>query len=82
VTVQPRVPPQELGQQLASAAANGDLQQAYTYSEAGRLYQVFRVEFGGGTAGRFGAAMEVRCVTVAQVGGCAEEGEGGGGGLD
>lgn len=59
---------QELGQQLADVAANGELQEAFSYSLDGRTYHVFRVEFGGGTAGRFGAAMEVRCVTVAKVG--------------
>lgn len=53
-----------LGASLASVAANGELASAQDVTVDGRRYARVAVLVGGGTAGRFGAAVELRSATI------------------
>ncbi|PNH07050.1 hypothetical protein TSOC_006559 [Tetrabaena socialis] len=58
--------PQDVALGLAQIAPNGRVMEAYELARGGRKYMVVHVEFGGNTAGKFGATREMRAVTVAK----------------
>ncbi len=59
---------QAVAARLASSAPNGQVVDAHAVSRGGRSHSVVHVQFGGNTAGMFGAAREMRSVVVVQVG--------------
>ncbi|KAG2492946.1 hypothetical protein HYH03_008854 [Edaphochlamys debaryana] len=58
--------PEEVAAALARVAPNGIVQESYGVTHGGRSYAVVHVQFGGNTAGMFGAAREFRSVVVVQ----------------
>eukprot|EP00198_Chlamydomonas_reinhardtii_P014228 XP_001703565.1 predicted protein [Chlamydomonas reinhardtii] len=59
-------PPEEVAAGLAGIAPNGLVMGSYGSSRGGRQYVTVHVQFGGNTAGVFGAAREFRAITVDQ----------------
>lgn len=55
----------DVGLALANVASFGKLQLWSSERRKGRTYYTVQVEFGGNTAGRFGAVVEARCICIA-----------------
>ncbi|KAG2425256.1 hypothetical protein HXX76_013840 [Chlamydomonas incerta] len=58
--------PEDVAAGLARIAPNGIAMGAYGSRRGGRQYVTVHVQFGGNTAGVFGAAREFRCITLDQ----------------